>query len=86
MARDCLTRAAQSKSKPRSSTSNPVVSAGKGAAQVFTAAVIGGVRIGYALINTGSAFSMLSTAMYGRVLNAPEIQPFTLAAPDVVGV
>ena len=48
--------------------------------------MIGGVRIADALIDTGSAFSMLSTAMYGRLPKAPVIQPFTRAAPDVVGV
>ena len=29
---------------------------------------------------------MLSSAMYGRLLNPPAIQPFTCAAYDVVGV
>ena len=48
--------------------------------------MIGGVHIADALIDTGSAFSMLSTAMYGRLPNALATQPFTRAAPDVVGV
>ena len=86
MARDCPTCAAQSKSQPSLSTSNAVASAGKGPAQVFTAAVICGEHIADALIDTGSAFSMLSTAMYGRLPNAPAIQPFMRAGPDVVGV
>ena len=86
MARACPTCAAQSKSQPSSSTSNAVASAVKGAGQVFTAAVINGIRIADALIDTGLAFSMLSTAMYGRLPNAPAIQPFTRAAPDVFGV
>ena len=68
------------------SSANAVASAGKGAAQVFTAAEIGGVRIADALIDTGSAFSMLSAAMYSRLPSAAPIQPFTCAAPDVVGV
>ena len=87
MARNCPTRAAQSVSHASSSSSaNAVASAGKGAAQIFTAAVIGGVRIPDALIDTCSAFSMLSSAMYSRLPSAPHIQPFTCAAPDVVGV
>ena len=58
----------------------------KGAAQVLTVSVIGGVRIADALVNTGSAFSMLSTAKYGRIQNARPIQPFTGSAPDIIGV
>ena len=48
--------------------------------------MIGGVRIANALVDTGSAFSMLSTAMYSRLPSAPVIQPFSGAAPDVIGV
>ena len=44
------------------------------------------MRILDALIDSGSAFSMLSIAMYGRLPHAPAIQPFTCAAPDVIGV
>ena len=86
MARDCPTLAAQSKTQASYSTSNAVASAGKGAAQVVTVAVIGGVRIADALVDTGSAFSMLSSAMYSRLPSAPAIQPFSGAAPDVIGV
>ena len=86
MARDCPTRASQSKTQASPSTSNAVASAGRGASHVFTAAVIGGVRIADALVDTGSAFSMLSTAMYSRLPSAPAIQPFSGAAPDVIGV
>ena len=88
MARDCATRAAQAKAKAQtsSSNSNAVASAGKGAAQVFASAAIAGVRIADALIDTGSAFSMLSSALYARLRDAPAIQTFTRAAPDVIGV
>ena len=87
MARNCSTRTAQAAAQANAaSSSNAVASAGRGAAQVFTVAVIGGVRIADALVDTGSAFSMLSTAMYGRIPNAPTIQPFTGSAPDIIGV
>ena len=48
--------------------------------------MIGGVRLADALIDTGSAFSMLSSAIYSRLPNAPAIQPFMRAARDVVCV
>ena len=86
MARDCATRAAQAKAQTSNSSSNAVASAGKGAAQVIAPASIAGLRITDALIDTGSAFSMLSSAMYAKLRDAPAIQPFTRAAPDVVGV
>ena len=86
IARDCATRAAQAKTQTSSSTSNAVASACKGAAQVFAPALIAGLRIADALINTGSAFSMLSSAIYARLSDAPAIQPFTRSVPDVVGV
>lgn len=38
------------------------------------------------LVNTNSALSMLSTAMYGRLPNVRAIQPFTEAATVVIGV
>ena len=56
------------------------------AAQVFTAAVIVVVRIADALIDIGSAFSMLSSAMCSRLSNPPAIKPFPRAAPYIVGV
>ena len=71
--------------KPPSSA-NAVASAGKGATQVFTDAVIDGVHIVDALVDSGSALSMLSTAMYGRLPSTPAIQHFTRSAPDVIGV
>ena len=66
MASDCPTRAAQTKAQTSNSSSYAVASAGKGAAQVFAPASIAGLRITDALIDTGSAFSMLSSVMYAR--------------------
>ena len=86
MARDCATRAAQAKAQTSSSSSNAVASAGKGATQVFASASIAEIRVADALIETGSAFSMLSNALYARLRDAFAIQPFTRAANDVVGV
>ena len=87
LAPNCPTRTAQAAAQANTaSSSNAVASAGRGATQVFTVAVIGGVRIADALVDTGSAFSMLSTAMYGRIPNAPEIQHFNGSAPDIIGV
>ena len=85
-ARDCATRAAQVKAQTSSSSSNAFASAGNGAAQVFPPTSIAGLRITDALIDTGSAFSMLSIATHARLRDTPVIQPFTRAAPDVVGV
>ena len=73
MARDCATRAAQAKAQTSSSTSNAVASAGNGAAQIFALALIAGLRITDALIDTCSAFSLLSSAMYVRLRDAPVI-------------
>ena len=85
MARHCAIRVAQAKLQESSSTSNAVAIAGKGAEQVCALAAIAGVCIADALIDTGSAFSMLSRGMYSRLRDAPAIQPFTRVAPDVVG-
>ena len=86
MARDCATRAAQAKAQTSSSSWNSVASAGKGAAQVFTSGSIAEVRDADALFDTGSACSMLSSALYARLRDAPVIQPFTRAPPAVVSV
>ena len=87
MALNCPTRTAQAAAQANAaSSSNAVASAGRNAAQVFTVAVIVEVGIVNAFVDTGSAFSMLSTAMYNRFSNAPAIQPFTGSAPDIIGV
>ena len=44
------------------------------------------MRVANALVDTGSALSMLSAAMYARLPDAPTIQPFLRAAFEVVGV
>ena len=85
--RDCPTRSAQSVAQANVSCSlNAVASSRGGATQLFLEAVIDGVRITDALIDTVSAVSMLSTALYSRLASAPVIQPFTGTAPDVVSV
>ena len=66
MARDCPTRAAQAKAQTTSSTSNAVASAGKNVSRVFAPALIAGMRVSGALIDPGSAFSMLSSTLYAR--------------------
>ena len=87
VARKCSTLAARAAAHAIAfSSSNAVASARKGFIQLFTEVVIGGVRIADSFIDTGSAVLVLSTAMYGRRPSAPEIQPFTGAASDVVGV
>ena len=48
--------------------------------------MIGRVRVADALVDTGSALSMLSNAMYAQLLDAPMIQSFSRAAIEVVGV
>ena len=54
--------------------------------QLVAEAVINGLRVADALVDTGSALSMLSAAMYARLPDAPAIQPFSRAAFEVVGV
>lgn len=66
--------------------SNAVASPAKSTPQLFTEAVICGVLITDLLLDTGSACSMLITAMYGRLPSVLAIQPFTGAAPDIVNV
>ena len=44
------------------------------------------MHVADALVDTGLALSMLSAAMYTRLPDAPAIQPFLRAVPEVVGV
>ena len=44
------------------------------------------MRVADTLVDTGSAMSMLSAAMYARLPDSPAIHPFLRAAPEVVGV
>ena len=86
IARVCPTRAAQKAANACSFTSGAVACTCKSAGQLFSEAVINGVRVADALVDTGSALSTLSAVMYARLLEAPAIQPFLRAAPEVVGV
>ena len=47
---------------------------------------IDSVHVREALVDTGSAFSMLSIALYAKLPSKPPIQPFKNPAPDIVGV
>ena len=63
-----------------------MASAGIGAPQLFASAEIDKVRIEDALIDTGSAFSMMSSEMYSRLALRPPIHPFEEFAPDIIVV
>ena len=85
----CLTRARQQSSQPAESkakSTNAVASAGTGAPELFTETVIDGVRGCDALVDTGSAFSMLSSVLYEQLPSRPAINRFRSSAPDIVGV
>ena len=76
LSRNCPLRSRQqpvqlAESKPKSS--NAVLSAGTGAPQLFSEAVIDGVLIRDALVDTGSAFSRVSSALYHRLPSRPLI-------------
>ena len=88
LARDCPTRLARlaAQQSDKSKSANAVASAGVGAPQLFASAEIDGVRIEDALIDTGSAFSMMSSEMYSRLALRPPIHPFEECAPDIIGV
>ena len=87
IARNCPTRSAQATAQTNASSfSNSVTFSGKRATQAFRLAVIGGVRIADAPFDTGSAYSMVNTAIDGGIQNAPLIQPFTGSVLDVIGV
>ena len=61
-------------------------SAGTGAPQLFSEAVIDRVLIRDALVDTGSAFLIMSSALYDRLTSRPSINSFKNSAPDIVGV
>ena len=48
--------------------------------------MIDGVLIRDALVDTGSAISMVSSALYNRLPSRPSINSFKNSAPDIVGV
>ena len=89
LSRNCLSRSRQqpvqrAESKPKSS--NAVLFAGTGAPQLFSEAVIDGVQIRDVLFDTGSAFSILSCALYDSLPWRPSINSFKNSAPDIIGV
>ena len=59
---------------------------GNGAPQVFVEAVLNGTPLNGVLIDTGSAFSIVSAATYDRLERKPPIQPFVGSGPDIIGV
>ena len=71
----CPTRAAQKEADANSYTFGVVASSCKSAGQLVAEGVINGVRVAHALVDTGSALSMLSPALYARLPDAPAIQP-----------
>ena len=81
IARVCPTRTAQSAANASSFTSGAVASSCESVGQLLAEAVIGGVLVADALVDTGSALSMLSIALYARLPDAPAIQPFPRDAP-----
>ena len=68
------------------SSSNAVASAGNGAPQVLVNAVLNSTIIHGVLIDSGSAFSMVSAATYDRLERKPSIQPFVDLTPDIICV
>ena len=83
LARDCPTRLARlaAQQADKSKSANAVASAGVGAPQLFASAEIDGVRIEDALIDTGSAFSMMSSKLYSRLASRPPIHRSRSARP-----
>ena len=63
-----------------------VSSAGTRVSQLFSDAVINGVLICDALLDTGSAYSMVSFALYDRLPTCPAINTLENSALDIVGV
>ena len=63
-----------------------MTSAGTHVSQLFSDAVIDGVLIRDVLVDTGSAYSMVSFALYDRLPTRPAINSFENSAPDIVGV
>ena len=57
-------------------------SAGTRAAQFFSNAVIDGVLIRDALVDTGSVYSMVSSALHDRLPSRPAINLFNNSAPE----
>ena len=89
LSRNCPSRSRQQPAQPTESkpkSINAVSSAGTGAPQLFTKAVIDVVLIREALVDTGFAILMVSSALYDRLPSRPSINSFKNSAPDIVGI
>ena len=88
--RDCPSRSYQQHAQPAESkpeSTGAVSSAGTRVAQLISEELIDGeVLICDALVDTGSAYSMVSSALYDRLPTLPAIYSFENSAPDIVGV
>ena len=63
-----------------------MTSAGIGVPQLFSEAVTDGVLIRDALVDTGSAFSMVSSVHHERLPSRLSMNSFKNSAPDIVGI
>ena len=89
LSRNCPSRSRQQPAQPaeyKTKWSSAVSSAVTGAPQLFSEAVIDGVLIRDALVDTGSAFSMVSSALHDRLPSRPSINSFKNSALDIVVV
>ena len=89
LSRDCPSRSYQqpaqfAESKPEST--GAVSPADTLVSQLISDAVIDGVLIRDALVDTGSAFSIVSSALYDRLPTRPAINSFENSATEIVGV
>ena len=73
-------------SQPKSQLSGAIESAGAGAPQLCIDATIDSVHVREALVDTGSAFSMLSFSLCEKLSSKFPVLSFENAAPDIVGV
>ena len=53
---------------------------------MFTESIIDSLHVSEALLDTGSACSLLNAALYPKLLSQPFILPFKNPAPNIVGV
>ena len=89
LSRNCLSRSRQQpvqRAESKQKSSNAVLSAGTVAPQLFSKAVIDKVQICDALVNTGSAFSMVSSGLYDLLPSRLSINSFKNSAPHIIGV
>ena len=86
LSRKCSSRSRQQPAESKPKSSNAVSSVGTGKPKLFSKAVIDGVLYRDALVDTGSAFSMVSSAHYIRLPTRPAINSFKNSAPNIVRV